>query len=371
MDSSSDSDKRPVWLRILLLLIFLYLFLLSIELLGHSFKSLGRGFAETLLQTTANPVAGLLIGILATSIIQSSSATTSIVVGMVAAGTLTVRHAIPIVMGANIGTTVTNTIVSLGHFTRPVEFRRAFSGAVVHDIFNLLSVAVFLPLEVWTHYLEHSATFLQKIFSGVGGFKATSPLKIVVKPLVHIIFEFFHGLIGSGVFLGVVLLVVALIILFLSLARLVNLMKSLIIGKVEVMLHNYLFVTPIRSLLLGLVITAIIQSSSVVTSLAIPLLGAGILSVEQIFPYTLGANIGTTFTAILASLVTQRPAAITIAFVHLLFNISGTLLWYPLRKVPISAAKWLGEVVYRRRWVAIVYVVIIFFAIPIFLIYIT
>jgi len=137
------------------------------------------------------------------------------------------------------------------------------------------------------------------------------------------------------------------------------------------MLHNYLFVTPIRSLLLGLVITAIVQSSSVVTSLVVPLLGAGILSVEQIFPYTLGANIGTTFTAILASLVTQRPAAITIAFVHLLFNISGTLLWYPLRKVPISAAKWLGEVVYRRRWVAIVYVVIIFFAIPIFLIYIT
>ena len=109
-------------------LFFLYLFFISIELIGAAFKGFGKGFAEQLIATTSNPIMGLFIGILATTLVQSSSMTTSILVGMVAVGTISVRNAIPVVMGANIGTTVTNTIVAMAHITRKQEFQRAFGG---------------------------------------------------------------------------------------------------------------------------------------------------------------------------------------------------------------------------------------------------
>ena len=116
----------------------LYLFLVSIGLMGTAFKGFGKGFAENLIRTTSNPFVGLFVGILATSLVQSSSTTTSIVVGMVGSGVITVSSGVYIVMGANIGTTVTNTLVSLGHFTRRDEFRRAVGAATVHDFFNFI-----------------------------------------------------------------------------------------------------------------------------------------------------------------------------------------------------------------------------------------
>lgn len=362
---SRQSHYCPI-LNVLLFLLFLYLFLVSIELLGYSFKLLGRGFAEGLLSTTSNPLVGLFLGILATSIVQSSSATTSIVVGLVAAGqnALPLANAIPIIMGANIGTSVTNTMVSIAHITRPREFRRAFASATVHDFFNMLSVAVFLPIELTTHYLQRSALFLQGIFAGVGGFKLISPLKTIVKPAVKLIAYLVGFTSSNQKMIAVICLVIALILLFYSLSRLVKLMKRVIIGKVERLIHNYLFSTPLRSFVFGILLTALVQSSSVVTSLAVPLVGAGILTIEQIFPYTLGANIGTTVTAMMASLVTQSPAAIATALVHLLFNISGTILWFPLRKVPISIAKWFGGIAYKRRAIAIVYIIVVFYVIP-------
>lgn len=370
----ANSKRKTVLTRVLkavLLFLFLYFFLVSIELISISFKLFGEGFANHLLTITSNPIIGLFIGIIATSLLQSSSCTTSIVVGMVAAGVIPLRGAIPIVMGANIGTTVTNILVSLAHITRPREFERAFSGAIVHDNFNLLSVIILLPLEIFTHYLERSSTFLANLFSGVGGIKALSPLKIIIKPPVNLLRNLVCNLGLSDTISGIILLIVALVLLFLSLSRLVKLMKSVIIGKIERLIHDYLFAKPLRSMILGMLFTAVVQSSSIVTSLAVPLVGAGILSVEQIFPYTLGSNLGTTITALLASLVTQSPVAIATAFVHLLFNFSGIIIWYPLRKVPISIAKYISKIAAKRRWFAFLYIGILFYGIPLLLISIT
>ena len=111
--------------RIVLLILSLYLFLFSINLMGTALKMFGKGFAEAMIASTSVPVVGLFIGILATSLIQSSSTTTSIVVAMVGGDVLTVTNAIPIVMGANIGTSVTNTLVSIAHITRSQEFHRS------------------------------------------------------------------------------------------------------------------------------------------------------------------------------------------------------------------------------------------------------
>ena len=355
---------RSKYIRVIVLISALYIFLLSIKLLGISLKLFGADFSTQLIQTTQNPFVGLFIGILVTSIIQSSSATTSIVVGFVAVKILSISNAIPIVMGANIGTTVTNTLVSMGHITRKTEFSRAFPAAIVHDIFNILSVLVFFPLEIKFGIIEKVSLFLAKGFQGIGGLTVTSPLKIITSPIAHLIA---NGL-GSK---PIIILPLALVLLFISLKFLADMVRALVSRKMELTLDRYLFGTPQKSFLFGLLLTAVIQSSSVTTSLIVPLVGAGLLTLRKIFPYTLGANMGTTVTAILASLVTGVLPGVQIAFSHLLFNILGTLLWYPLKILPITLAERLGDFIAKKRFFALIFVGLIFFLIPIILIILT
>ena len=325
--------------RILTVILLLYLFLLSIKLLGHSFKLFGKGFAEAMLQMTADPFVGLVTGIVATSLMQSSSTTTSIVVGLVAGGALTLPGAIPIIMGANIGTTVTNSLVSLGHVTRRGEFRRAFSAGVVHDFFNVLAVIVLFPLELKFHVLARLASALEASFSGAGGMKLFNPLKFILKPVIGLIDSTFSFLPHYSI----VLMVVSIAGTFAALALSVRTIRSLVLDKLEVVVQRYLFRNAVLGLVLGILMTVTVQSSSVTTSLIIPLAGAGIVTLRQIFPYTLGANIGTTVTALLAAMATQSHVAVTVAFSHLCFNILGIVLLYPFKFIPIGLADFVGR----------------------------
>ena len=342
----------------------LYLFFLCIELMGSSFKLLGKGFAQNLLQVTDNPFVGLLIGVLATSVMQSSSTTTSIVVGMVAAGSLSVQQAVPMVMGANIGTTITNTIVSMGHMRLRREFERAFAGATVHDFFNLCAVSLFLPLEMAFHPIQRAATAIAGLLVGVEGATFKSPLKAIVKPIVKLVTELGQKVIPSNKILGLILILVALGLLIFALSRMVKIMRGAVAEKLEHVVDRYLFTGTIRALVIGALVTAVVQSSSVTTSLVVPLLGAGIVRLDAVFPYMLGANIGTTITALLASLVTGNAAAVVIAICHLLFNLAGTAVFLPLRRLPIWMATTMARVTAKRRWMAILYIVVVFFLIP-------
>jgi sodium-dependent phosphate cotransporter len=352
--------RARVVFRIFAVVFFLYLFFVSIELLGVSFRLSGKSFVEELIATTSDPLIGFMIGILATSLVQSSSVTTSIVVGLVAGGALSIRGAIPIIMGANVGTTITNILVSLGHLSRREEFRRAFAGATAHDFFNLLTAAVLLPIEYHTRYLERLSSATSALFLGGRGFTFTSPLKLIVSPVT----DFFVHL-ASGA--PLLLVIPAFIFLFISLRYIVVFMRKLVLLRLEEFFHRYLFGNIILSMLLGVIITAIIQSSSVTTSLVVPMVGAGILTVEAIFPYTLGANVGTTVTALLASLVTGESTAVSVALAHLFFNISGILLFLPIsriRRIPIALAKKLGEKAAVSRKYAIIFVIGVFYIIP-------
>ncbi|MCG6133632.1 MAG: Na/Pi symporter [Nostoc sp. LLA-1] len=156
------------WWNVLYLIIALVLFFVSLDLLGEGFELLGEGAAETLIETTANPITGFFVGILATTLVQSSSTTTSLTVAIVATGTITPAAAIPIMIGANIGTSVTNTIVALGHHDNREEFQRAFTGSMVLDYFNIIAALIFLPLEIFTQFLSWSATQVTNILVGAG-----------------------------------------------------------------------------------------------------------------------------------------------------------------------------------------------------------
>jgi sodium-dependent phosphate cotransporter len=344
------------------LLFFLYVFVLSITLLGDALKLFGAGFAETLISTTSNPIVGLFIGILATSVIQSSSTTTSILVGFVASGMIPLEGAIPIVMGANIGTTITNTLVSLTHITRTREFVRAFSGAIVHDVFNLLSVAVLFPLQYFTNFLGHSASFMSAAFETAGGLEFISPVKAVTKPVA----TFIISLLAGNNWLSVL---VALALLLIALKFIVDIMKSMVLSRVEGFFSKFIFKTTFRALFLGIILTSIVQSSSITTSIVVPLVGAGVLSLRRVYPYTLGANIGTTVTAILAALVTSNITAVSVAFAHLLFNICGIAIFLPLARIPLKITRRLARLALRNKLIPIVFIVLIFFVIPLALIY--
>jgi len=200
LNSPSTLRSKDFWITVLktvAIFAVLYLFLVSIGLIGAAFKGFGKGYAESLMSSNAGPLIGLFIGVLATSLIQSSSTTTSIVVGMVAAGTfgddtsIAVAAAIPYIMGANIGTSITNTIVSLGHITSKIEFRRAFSASIVHDFFNIISVIILLPIQLATGFLSKSAIWMAELFIGTEAITFKSPIKIITKPTVHWISDLF------------------------------------------------------------------------------------------------------------------------------------------------------------------------------------
>ena len=379
MNSIEKSTKLIFinYIKIVGILAILYLFLVSIGMIGAGFKGLGRGFAEQLMSGNAAPIIGLFIGILATSLIQSSSTTTSIVVGMVAAGTfgedpmIAVATAIPYIMGANIGTSITNTIVSLGHIVNKNEFRRAFEASIVHDFFNVLSVLILFPLQLYFGVISKTANWMASLFLGAGTFTFKSPVKMMTKPAVDAIKDFFQ--MQDIINHNWLLIFAALILLFISLRFLTILIRSLVMERLEAFFDSHIFKTWLRAMVFGVFITILVQSSSITTSLMVPLAGAGILQLRQIFPYTLGANIGTTITALLASLVAGTHAPLAVAFGHLAFNIYGILLIWPIeiiRNIPIKMSEKFAAIAVRNRMVPMVYILVVFFLIPLTLIFI-
>ena len=377
IQSKGQTSSLFNYFKIAAIFAILYLFLVSIGMIGTGFKGLGRGFAEQLMSSNAAPLVGLFIGILATSLIQSSSTTTSIVVGMVAAGTfgedpiVAVATAIPYIMGANIGTSITNTIVSLGHIVNKNEFRRAFEASIVHDFFNVLSVLILFPLQLYFGVISKTANWMTSLFLGAGTFTFKSPVKMMTKPAVDAIKDFFkmQDIINHNW----LLIFAALILLFISLRYLTVLIRSLVMERLEAFFDSHIFKTWLRAMVFGVFITILVQSSSITTSLVVPLAGAGILQLRQIFPYTLGANIGTTITALLASLVAGTHAPLAVAFGHLAFNIYGILLIWPIEKIrniPIKMSEKFAAIAVRNRMIPMVYILVVFFLIPLTLIFI-
>lgn len=354
--------------RAALVVALLYLFLTGVELLSGGFKTMGAGFVDGLFEGVSNPVAGLFVGLLATVLVQSSSVSTSVIVGLVASGVVGADEAVPMIMGANLGTTVTNTLASLGHMRRDMEFRRAFAAATVHDFFNILAVIVFLPLELATGYLSSTAGWITEQVIGSSGAEFNSPLKAAVKMPAGWVKDLLSGLGAGGNWMGGLMILIGLVFIFLSLAYITRNMRLLVADRVEAAINRTLGAgSGLVAILLGAIITVSVQSSSITTSVLVPLAASGVLTLENIYPVTLGANVGTTVTALLAALATGNPAAVTVAVVHTLFNLSGIALFYPipaLRRIPLRLAAGLADVAAERRSTAIVYALGMFVVIP-------
>jgi len=365
----SDQQREMVTLlRGFLVLALLYLFLTGVELLSGGFKIMGKGFVDGLFEGVSNPLAGLFVGLLATVLVQSSSVSTSVIVGLVASGVVGPDEAVPMIMGANLGTTVTNTVASLGHVRRDQEFRRAFAAATVHDFFNILAVAIFLPIELATGYLSETAEWITERVLGSSGAAFDSPLKAAVKKPASLVKDVLDDLGAHGNWKGGLMIVVGLACIFVALGYITKNMRLLVADRVEAAINRALGAgSGIVAIVLGMVITIAVQSSSITTSVLVPLAASGVLTLENIYPVTLGANVGTTVTALLASLATGNPAAVTVALVHTLFNLSGILLFYPirvLRNLPLRLATGMSDIAAERRSTAIGYALGMFVVVP-------
>ena len=211
-------------LKALCVVIALYLFLVGINGMSSAIKHMGSEVADSIFTTTSNPIIALFIGVFSTVLFQSSSTTTSLIVGLVSSGTLSLSGAVPMIMGANIGTTVTNTIVSVGHINQGKEFKRAFAASTVHDFFNILSVLILFPLEMAFHGIQRISEWCGNAIFGkienVDVLQAKSPIKLAVKSGSKFIEQFTFDN-------NVVFLVVSVLITFLMLYSIVKLLKSL------------------------------------------------------------------------------------------------------------------------------------------------
>jgi len=358
----------PTPVRAAVVIGLIYIFLVGVSSLEGGIKVMGADTQEQLFSAVTNPIAGLCIGILGTVLVQSSSASTSVIVGLVASGALEVRYAIPMVMGANIGTTVTNTLVSLGHVRNSNEFRRALAAATVHDFFNLLAVAILLPIEIWTNVITSIAESISELLVGSSGTEWKSPIKAWVKGPVGWVEDGLSGLGAGGGLLGSLMVAVGLAIILAALALITKNMRKLVADRVERSLNAILGKAGgAVAMLLGVVITIAVQSSSITTSILIPLSAAGVITLRNAYPVTLGANVGTTITALLAALASASPEALTVGLAHTTFNVLGILLLYVLpifRDVPIRAAEKLADIAVERRTVAVAYVVVMFIVLP-------
>ncbi len=370
------SSRKPFlqWnetaVRLGLTLFFLYIFLIGVKSLEKGISSFGSALVDQVFSSVANPIAGLAAGVLATVLVQSSSVTTATIVGLVGAGVLPVETAVPMVMGANIGTTVTNTLASLGHVRQSAYFQRAFAAATVHDYFNLLSVAVLLPLEVAFGLISRIANSLANlvgdILPEIGS--GSSPIKSAINAPVSRMADTIESLGWSGAE-GAILLGVGIGLIFLALWMITRQMKAVMSGRIENASNGVLSRgAGAGAFLVGLVMTIAVQSSSITTSILVPLVAAGVLTLRNAFPVTLGANLGTTVTALLASIAADSSDALVIALAHVTFNILGILIFYPwprLRRIPIMLAERTGEAAVKRKSVVAVYVIGLFIVAPV------
>ncbi|MCK5424993.1 MAG: Na/Pi symporter [Emcibacter sp.] len=373
--STSGSDENTndnLALRIfqwLFVLVLIYLLITAVGMIGSGFKGATKGQATELFAFATNPFMGLIVGVIATAMIQSSSTVTSIIVGLVAGG-LSVEMAVPMIMGANIGTTITNTIVSLGHINKKKEFRRAFAAATVHDFFNLMAVAIFLPIEIIFHPLQKAAGYLSSQL--VGGENLSVKGLNFIKPMTKPVIAEFKNLatMVSEQGANILLVVFGITIIFLVIIFIGKLLKKLMVGRAKTIMHGSIGRGPISGIASGAVVTVLVQSSSTTTSLMVPLAGSGVFKLKQIYPFTLGANIGTTITALLAATAISGDHAILalqIALVHLIYNVSAVLLIYGvknLRKIPIRGALWLARVAAEKKVIALIYMIGVFFIVP-------
>lgn len=364
----------PAWMRGIYAGLCLYLFLAALNILGSGLGDFGEAsdFLNQLFAYGENPFIAMLAGVLVTMIVQSSSFTSALIVTLVASGEMTLGTAVFAIMGANIGTAVTGVIVALANVRIRRNFRRSFTAALMHDFFNILTVLIVFPVE-WVSSLMHDsgrglftrfAAWMAEIIGLEEVERPGSPIKLITAPVV----DGSHALAGlvtaTPATQGLLVAGLGLLLMFIALVFMVKNLRGALLRHMDGLFRTYFFRSDLRAYSVGLVSTILVQSSSITSSLVVPLAGAGIVRLRRVLPFMMGANLGTTITSVLAATANPVAAAMTVALFHVTFNIFGTAVWYPLRRVPIKITFWYGKLAANQTRYAFLFLFGIFLVIP-------
>ncbi|MBR9998013.1 MAG: Na/Pi cotransporter family protein [Cyclobacteriaceae bacterium] len=356
------------FLKIITFIGILILFFFSIELMVKSLTVLGEGAASQLIQGAEMPFIAIFIGLLSTALIQSSSSVTSIAVAIVASQAITLEMGIYIIMGANVGTTLTSNIVSLGFITNRRLFRQALAAATVHDFFNMMTVVILFPLEHYYHVLSNTARMAARLITSRPADVNYSDTDSGIYWL-HSLADRIYDIVG----IHWLVLAISVLILVLSIKMFSSYSYKLLIGGSRDKLKSYIFNKPFKSFSWGVIITGALQSSSITTSLVVPLVATHKITLHAVFPFILGANLGTTITALMAGFF-KSEVALSLAMAHVLFNLIGVLIFLPfssIRGIPEYLAIHFGRLASKRRLIVFFYILMTFFIIPFILIYLS
>jgi sodium-dependent phosphate cotransporter len=363
---TTQGNKLHQWIAVLVLV---YIIIVAVELVSRGFRTATADQAEEIFAFATNPFLGLIVGTLASALTQSSSAVTSITVGLVGGG-LPVATAVPIIMGANIGTSLTNTLVSLASMGDKEAFKRALGAATILDMFNIFCVIIFLPLEILFHPLQTAAGYLARFF--IGDYSLSIGDYNFVRAATSPVVGFFRGIASNfpEPFDGLFLIVVGVIVIISAIFFISKLLKVVLVGRAKDIFEIAVGRGPIAGIAAGMFMTILVQSSTTTTCLIVPLAAAGVMTLQQVYPFTLGANIGTTVTAILAATGISGDTevyALQIAMVHFLFNFFGVLIIFCIPfmyRIPIFLATKFASLASERKYLAFVYIIGVFFVIP-------
>ena len=285
----------------------LALFLFGMQLMGNALEKKAGGQLKTILEKmTDNPFKGFLLGMLVTCVIQSSSATTVMVVGFVNSGVMKLRQAISIIMGANIGTTITSWILSLTGVSGDAWYIQLFKPSSFVPVLALIGVIFFMFLK--DNKKKDTGVILLGFATLMTGMQAMSDAVAGLKDVP----EFANIL--------------------------------------------TLFTNPILGVFAGAVLTAVIQSSSASVGILQALSSTGAISFGAAIPIIMGQNIGTCATALLSCIGANKNAKRT-AVVHLYFNVIGTVVLLTVFTIvkSVFALNFLDTMVIDEFWIAVVH----------------
>ena len=387
---SNGLSRWEIWLRSLLFLLLIYLFLCAVKMFGASTDLLRNEYkssVDALFSGMQNPFVGLCIGIFATAVMNSSSATTSLVVALVAMNVIPIENAVAVVIGANIGASITSMVVSMGNITNKRAFVLGYGVPFIQDWYSIITATVCLSLEFSCHFLSRTAMWLAGLLVQFGGSAAgaagtaapetsgswlCNPIPVLVEAPVKLdrflLIDLMHF---PNTACAILMGILGLCILFFALINMTKNMKILMADKVEAWINAVLSKNGFLGLFIGWIVTMIIQSSGITTSLVVPLVASNILKIRTAYPLILGAKLGTPITGILAALAfLGTPAghpAMAIALVHFLFNAIGVGLLYPIPalRLPVFLTERLSPILGQHRIYVIMWGVFVFILIPV------
>lgn len=348
--------------------------------LAFSIESSGSVLRSILDASLSSPYTALLSGIVITSLIQSSSATIAIVVATVGSGVITIEDSVFIMMGANIGTTITNTIVGLAHSHQPEEFRRMTPAILVDDVYKILNVSLFFFIEIATGLLNTLSVTI------VDFLEARTPMGAMLNSFPDLIDLITGPAVATTIFLttsftsavGLQALITGatfFLLLILSLSLMGEALEHYLHNRSRELL-NKVFGGKYLSFGIGFVICWLLQSSSVAVSLILPLVAQSAVTLPTVYYYSVGAALATTCDAgQVISYLKFGPIGLTAGMVHILLNVFGAILFLTvpgLKQLPILIAEHVGSLMGKYTHaplILVAYVALLFFGFPLLVIF--